>query len=742
MTGNKILNRYLLSLALGVSAASANAAIIERIDFQGKQQPQQVVVKFQDSEILTYQSTVLEATKQLIIEIPEAKFLSKNVSRAIDTSSFDSPLKLVTSYLAPQGNSVRLILQLRKVVSTPILVKEGKIFIGIGAEPSPELYTQFLKTLPQVEKKSAKAKDEIRSSQSKAMDELDMPVSSESESLSLDTELDKAGGLPKEPTAETSKESSSDQDSEFEKPNSSTFVASEGKDVQKLDSNSEKTLENASPDMRPAAGANDIVERAAPAAKYVGRKITLQVKDAELQDVFRLIGDASGFNIVLSDEVKGKVTLSLVDVPWDLAFETILSNKNLGSKREQNIMRIMPLVALVKEENEKAAAKIAAEQSSERITRIFPVNYADPQKLVPILAQFGDPLAVQHGVGGVNQAAGAAAAGVTAAAGATPQVGGAVGGAGNVLAQGILVDTRTHSIIVQQTEKNLIRIGKLIELLDIPTPQVEIEARIVEAKENFGREISGSSLWGFEGSGGDVGMSFLNFGSGFVSPLTSIPVSADDPTKAAVSGVGFGLNLKKFKNSRLNALLAINESEGTSKIISAPRLVVLNTQTANILQSTPVTFLTRAFQNGNLLETVTTQQANLSLNVTPTVTNDGNILMDIKVSNDVPELQSAGAGTAAVANRNIDTRVMTESGETLVIGGVYSQTKSELEEGIPWVRKIPVIGWLFGNSNKRMAKTELILFITPKLVNPGVLDRTRSYQSSAQNVRDVDGVPQ
>ncbi|OFZ78789.1 MAG: hypothetical protein A2583_09675 [Bdellovibrionales bacterium RIFOXYD1_FULL_53_11] len=424
--------------------------------------------------------------------------------------------------------------------------------------------------------------------------------------------------------------------------------------------------------------------------QFSGRPVTIQVKDADVQDVLRLIGEASGFNIVVGEEVKGKITLALVDVPWDQALDVILHTKQLAAERKNNVLRVVTLQGLTKEKQDELQAKQATEASAPRITRVFPVSYAKPSELKTILSQFGKT--------GSNDVMGQKSQSV------------------------IQVDERTNSIIVMDIPENIERMRKMIELLDTQTPQVMIEAKIIEATEGFSRAIGGSI--GF----GNAELNKTNFiaslgGANPIDALIGTPgVFADgNAVSTAAQGAGgtFGLSPKlSFLPGiqRLNALLSIGESENRVKIVSSPKTVVLNKGSATIVQGTPVLVPGTTFIEGvGQVPTTSVMSANLSMTVKPTVTNDGSILLDLNVSRDIPVPLSGGS--SGIGSRNMNTTVVVESGSTLMIGGIYTTTSTSTSSGFPFLRKIPIIGWLFGKESENNDRSELFIIISPRILN-------------------------
>jgi type IV pilus assembly protein PilQ len=418
---------------------------------------------------------------------------------------------------------------------------------------------------------------------------------------------------------------------------------------------------------------------------YVGKKITIQVQNADLTDVLRLIGEASGFNLLIGGDVTGKITLSLVDVPWDQALDIVLDSNKLGAERSGNILRVATLSSLTSEKEAQLRAKQAMVAIAPRMTRIFPISYAKPKDLLPILQQFGSQGAQDKKAASEN----------------------------------FVVDERTNSILVHDVGENIERIAKLIELLDTQTPQVLIEAKVIEASESFSKNIQGALGFGNNQQGRQ---SFFSFnGANPVDPLFGDPgVFEDGNAVSPLSSNGFGGGISPSFNLlqglRMNALLSLSEEERKIKVVSSPRTVVLNKETATIVQGQPVLVPSAVLtQTGAITPVANVQNANLSLKVTPTVTNDGNIVLELSVTSDVP--QTVGGGQSGIGNRQIDTKVVAESGSTLVIGGIYTTRTSRTEGGIPFLRKLPIVGALFGSETDNTDRAELFIFITPRTLN-------------------------
>ncbi len=411
---------------------------------------------------------------------------------------------------------------------------------------------------------------------------------------------------------------------------------------------------------------------------FSGSPITLQLKDADIREVMRMIGDASGFNIVIHPAVQGKISLSLEQVPWDQALEVVLNTMGLGADRSRSVLRVMPRDILILEKQKEMDVRRVASDASPRVTRVFPVSYADMGQLVTVLTTF---------IYGQRQ-----------------------GNAATAINSGtIIADANTNSIIVRDSLENIERIRKMMELLDVQTPQVLIEAKVVEASESFSKSLSGG-----------VGIGGSNFNLG---------INGGDPTAALAGIVGAskgGLSAASGSYVRLpptgaggslRAILSFAEQENKVKVVSSPKLVVLSGKTANISQSQTANIqVITTPPGGATVQTVQQIQAETRLNVSPRVTNDGSVFLKLDLSRGI--LNTPSGQQPFVEPRLINTEVIVESGSTLVIGGVLSSDETDGESGIPFLRKIPLIGWLFGDETKSSRKTELMFFVTPRILNP------------------------
>jgi len=423
--------------------------------------------------------------------------------------------------------------------------------------------------------------------------------------------------------------------------------------------------------------------------RYTGKRISLDFKDADIHNILRLISEVSKLNIITSDDVAGKITVTMRNVPWDQALDIILKTKKLGKVRHGNIIRVAPLTTLA-EEQELAAKAAEARRTLEPLrVRLIPVNYAvasDVQKQVKdILSERGT----------------------------------------------VTVDKRTNVLIVKDVLENLIKAEGLVRSLDAETPQVLIEARIVEANTQFVREVGiqwGGDLSFSAATGNPTGLAFpsqINMQGGGDDSTTNTDFSGTaNPGNFAVNlpaavGAGSGGALGFIFGSaggsaHLNLRLSALENRGAVKIVSAPKIATLDNHKAKIGQgvSIPISVVSAAGVNTMFVE------AKLELEVTPHITQEGSILMEIKVKKNEPDFSRTGArGDPTILKKEAETQVLVRDGDTTVIGGIYTKKTSDTFTGVPVLSRIPVLGWFFRNTKKNDERTELLIFITPRIVN-------------------------
>jgi len=655
---NKNLTSKLTLLFAGVSGTVAMAVTVQSIDFSGIGRNSEIEII--GSAPLFYSQEKGEKD-QIVLKVQGQ--LSSSVKKQIDGSMFEfSPVRQITSYTDPSNpKESKVVVQLQKDVDDMDVHQEGnaiKIRIPNNVVPKTASIKDALKTSSSAETPAEPAG---------APQTVDQPPA--------DNPPDPLADVPpastSPPSASTPPETvkSVEPDPVISTPNS-----------------------NSNDGGTKAAAAMDEFVRNRDTKSFTGRPITLKVKDADLVDVFRLIGDTSGFNIVISDAVKGKLTMNMEGVPWDQVLDVILRTHQLGAERNGNLLRVTTLADLTNEKTQELNARKASEAIAPKVTKLFSISYANIDELSKVLTSF-------------TQSPAASSTGVASA----PAV--------------VQTDKRTNTIIVRDTSDNLEKMKKLVELLDTQTPQVMIEAKIIEATEGFGKTIDGA--FGFAHAD-DFGRT--NWLGGFNSTGNGggLPALAGTTTNLAVGGhsaqFGFSPKIGGFLSGlTATALLNLEENEDNAKVISSPKTVVLDHESANILSTHPVAVPVAVSSTGGAATTqdpTEIKDAKLSMQVTPSVTNEGSVMLQLTLSRDDPEPAAGGGGKFGIAQRNMSTKVIVDSGTTLVIGGIYTYKTTFTGSGLPFLRKLPLIGSLFGKEINTSNKTELIFFITPRIINP------------------------
>jgi len=440
---------------------------------------------------------------------------------------------------------------------------------------------------------------------------------------------------------------------------------------------------------------------------YSGEKVTFDFKDIDIRNALKLIAEMSDLNIIMSDDVTGTLTMRLVDVPWDQALELILSARGLGKEQTGNVLRVAPVAVLRKEYESKIEARKGSLQLEPLITEFITLSYSKVAEVKTMLEAASDSKSSKKS--GKKK-------------GSMPKA----NNSGLMSSRGsILIDTRTNTLIVKDTVEAINNVKRLIAVIDKPIQQVLIEARIVEASDSFTHSIG--VRWGggvnrqttsnFPGSvaiGAANGVTATNSSAiitGGQAAATTRGFLVDLP--AAGNGGSIGLSLGSFSNAiNLDLELSAAQADGIAKIISNPRIVTSNLKQATVTQGALLPFVTPATANNP----ATTQliEAALTLNVTPQITADGGVIMDIKVTKDAP---ASFGGATGINSKAVTTNVFVKNGETIVIGGVYTRDKGKTATAVPFFSEIPFLGWLFKTEETRDNKTELLIFITPKVMN-------------------------
>ena len=400
---------------------------------------------------------------------------------------------------------------------------------------------------------------------------------------------------------------------------------------------------------------------AQPPLVFTGEPMSMQFQHIELRTALQLVSEFSGVNIIMSDSVSGNLTMRLKDVPWDQVLHTILQTRGLGQRKEGNVIWVATQAELSAREKGAMESRQAIEVLEPLQTKSFALNYAKAADLLPPL---------------LNQAAGAS--GTTAPARLLSPRGSA------------MADARTNQLFVTDIEDRLEKVSQLIARVDVPQRQVLIEARIVEALDNLA-----SSL-----------------GVRLSSPSEN--VNLNFPAAKALGAEPANATLTFFNplhSRRLGVTLSALEAEGLGRVVASPRLVTANQSKAIIEQGTELPY---QLSGPNGSTSIAFRKANLRLEVTPHITPDGSITMYLDVHKDSVG-QSTPAGFA-IDTKHVSTQVRVEDGGTVMIGGIYETSDSTNRAGLPGLRNNPLLGWLFGNRASRSSKQELLIFLSPKML--------------------------
>jgi type IV pilus assembly protein PilQ len=436
------------------------------------------------------------------------------------------------------------------------------------------------------------------------------------------------------------------------------------------------------------AGGNVLAQQ-----RYTGRRINIDLKDADIHNVLRLLADTGHVNIVTADDVSGTITIRMVNVPWDQVLDVVLQAKGLGMVRQGNLIRVAPLAQLQKERELKLAQQKQEYELTPLETRLIPISYAQADEL-------------QHRAKELLSPRGS-----------------------------IAVDERTNMLIARDIGSNLNYIEELVRSLDTQTAQVLIEARIVEATSKYQRDVG--IQWGGDttfspSTGNPTGVAFPssvsvaggnydnNTPTAGLSPFTrniATPNFAVNLPAAVGTGSGgaLGVTLGSIDNTlNLGLRLSALESSGLVRIVSAPKVMVLDNREARINQGTLIPFA----QVSALGVQTTFQEAKLQLLVRPHVTSDGSVSMHVKLNRDEPDFtQTSPRGDPTILKREAETDLLVQDGHTAVIGGIYTRNTGRNLDQIPFFGDIPILGVLFQRRRAADARGELLIFITPRIVN-------------------------
>jgi type IV pilus assembly protein PilQ len=435
------------------------------------------------------------------------------------------------------------------------------------------------------------------------------------------------------------------------------------------------------------------VDAARGRRSYRGRRIDLDFNNADIHNILRLLAEVGGVNIVTSDDVTGNVTIRMRNVPWDQALEVILQAKGLGMVRRGNLIRVAPLETLEKERELAISRRKQLEDLAPLETRLVPVSYATASELEERVSE----LLSQRG--------------------------------------SVSVDERTNVLIIRDIGENLDDVEELVRTLDTQTPQVLVEARIVEATSTYVRDVG--IQWGgdvtmntitgnptgliFPANVGVIGGNYdQNSPTAGLSPFTRNVATPNyavnlPATTGTGQGGAIGLTLGALGgNVNLNVRLSAAEANGVVRIISSPRILTLDNHEAHIAQGTLIPYSQISAQG---VQTAF-QEAILELRVRPHVTADGSVSMHVSVTRDEPDFnRTSTRGDPTILKRNAETDLLIEDGHTAVIGGIYTRNTGRQVDQIPFFGDIPILGVLFQRRRVRDERNELLIFLTPRIVN-------------------------
>ena len=437
--------------------------------------------------------------------------------------------------------------------------------------------------------------------------------------------------------------------------------------------------------------------------EYEGQRLTLNFQDIETRAVLQLLAETSGRNIVVSDTVQGNVTLRLRNVPWDQALDIVMTTKGLDMRQNGNVIIVAPAEEIAARETADLEARNAISELEPMYSEFLQVNYAKAANLAALIK--------------------------------------AEGGGNSMLSErgSIAVDERTNTLLVQDTANRLEDIRRMVRTLDVPIKQVLIESRIVVVNDDFSRDLGvrlgvtaynesgtneGGQVISGTGSGTDTMVNSMidNLGStGQITPV-QLPVLTDRyNVNVPIAEAAGRFSLAVLERDYLVDLeLTALEAEGRGEIVSTPRVITANQKEARIEQGVEIPYQQSASSGAT---TVQFKKAVLSLEVTPQITPDNNIIMDLRVNKDnVGDIISTGGigGTVpSIDTRAVETQVLVENGQTVVLGGIYETERRETITKVPFLGDIPAVGVLFRSKQVQNDKTELLIFVTPRILEEG-----------------------
>lgn len=427
----------------------------------------------------------------------------------------------------------------------------------------------------------------------------------------------------------------------------------------------------------------DAVRRKADRFTYTGEKLSLNFQDIDVRSVLQLIADFTDLNLVASDTVRGNITLRLQNVPWDQALDLVLKTKGLDQRKVGNVLMVAPADEIAaREQQELAVQKQVAELAPLR-KDIIQLNYAKASDIAKLYEE------------------------------------GSSGTLKDDMRGSVIFDDRTNSLIVTLTQERIDELRRIVTQLDIPVRQVMIEARIVEANVDYDKSLGvrwggniGSGNWNAWGKNGNLELGEETDGVQQIDIPFNTPF-VDMGVNGSTSGIGIGFITN---NTVLDLQLSAMEKSGSGEVVSQPKVVTSDKETAKILKGTEVPYQEASSSGAT---STSFKEAALSLEVTPQITPDNRVLMEVKVTKDAPDFSVASStgGIPAISKNEVNAKVLVADGETIVIGGVYSNTQSKSVDKVPFLGDLPFIGRVFKRDLVQDRKAELLVFLTPRIMN-------------------------
>ena len=395
------------------------------------------------------------------------------------------------------------------------------------------------------------------------------------------------------------------------------------------------------------------------AASYKGEPVSLNFQDVEVRSVLQVLADYAGINLVASDQVQGNITLRLQDVPWDQALALVLRSKGLARREEGNVLLIAPAGELAEQSLGESYGQALDAQLQPLRRELMPIHHANASELAEVLL-------------------------------ATLADDGILTGRGS-----LSVDARTNTLLVHQPKDRLAQLRQLITQLDVPVRQVAIEARIVEANVDYEKSLG------------------VRWGGALYEQAAQLgrDVFVDLGVERAGAGVGLGL---LRGGVLLDLELSAMEKSGNGEIISQPKVVTADKETARILKGTEVPYQETSKSGAT---SVSFREASLSLEVTPQITPDGKVIMTVRVTKDEPDFVNALNDVPPIRKNEVNAKVRVADGETIVIGGVYSTSQNNVVDKVPFFGDLPYVGRLFRRDALQEKKSELLVFLTPRIMS-------------------------